>query len=364
MQNRHILNNFEPYRWEPSNTKIASELGLNIEKIIRFDTNTSPIIPQKWLEKLCSMIQKINVNDYPDTSYLSLRTSISNCIKTDPDKIIITNGADEGLDVFAKAYIDKGITVLISAPTYPYYKTITQLAEGNIISIFRKKDFLDNEKSLLKFAKRQRPCVVFLCSPNNPTGNCSERNTIIKLLETSDTIVVVDEAYSEFSGKTVIDLTEKYDNLIILKTFSKAFSLAGARVGYIVSSSNTIKILNKVRPPNSLSIISLVLAEIALNDVETVQNNIQSIIKERDRCKNFLQELKEIMVYPSESNFLLIKFQNINPNIVHKLLMQKGLIVRNVSGTRMLEKCLRFNIRLPNQNDLLLESIAKILDNK
>jgi len=161
----------------------------------------------------------------------------------------------------------------------------------------------------------------------------------------------------------LVDLTNRYDNLIILRTFSKAFALAGARVGYTVASKPTIDLINKVRPPNSLSVISLALAELAANDLETVKRNIKAAVQERDRCRKLIERLKGIHVYPSETNFLLLSFEKLDPNKVHKELMKRGLIVRNVSKTKGLEKCLRFSVRLPEQDDLLLTALSEIMKN-
>ncbi len=357
-----MLRDFQPYEWETPSGDLARKLGLKVEQIVRFDTNTSPSVPKKWLQKLSSKLEAIGINDYPDTSYLKFRKAVSRYTGLDPDRLIITNGADEGLDIIVKTFIDDNTDAVISIPTYIFYKVVTQIAGGNIIAIPRREDFSDDEEGLIKAARRDNTRIVFLCSPNNPTGNSTRQETVIRLLEESDVIIILDEAYSEFSGKTMLPLTDRYDNLIILRTFSKAFSLAGARIGYMISSKETIELLNKIRPPNSLSVISLALAELALNDLETVRENISFLIQERERCKKFLDELHGTTVYPSEANFLLLKFDTIDPENVFRLLMQKGLIVRNVSRTPLLERCLRFSVRLPEQNDRLLDAISKIID--
>lgn len=360
---RRMLEDFEPYEWETPSGDIAAKLGLPVDQIVRFDTNAAPSIPRKWLIELASKLKDLNVNDYPDTSYLRFRRALSRYTGVDVDRITVTNGADEGLDIIVKTVIDKDTSVVTSSPTYMFYKVVTQIAGGKLVSVPRREDFSDDEESLLRATKEESIRAVFLCSPNNPTGNSVKRETLVRLLEETDAVVAVDEAYSEFSGKTVLDLTEKYDNLVILRTFSKAFCLAGARVGYIVSSKKTIDILNRVRPPNSLSVISLALAEISLNDFDAVRANIDFIVGERERCRTFLKNLRGVRVYPSETNFLLLRFDDIEPEQVFKLLMQRGLVVRNVSRTVGLERCLRFSVRLPHQNDMLLNAISEIIGN-
>ena len=361
MKVREFFRYFEPYEWETSSLEIALKTGLNVDQIIRFDTNASPVIPTNWLSNLSSKLEDVKINDYPDTSYLNLRKALSKYINIDYNRIIVTNGADEGLDIIVKSFIDEGTIAVLSTPTYSYYKVITQIAGGNTISVPRKEYFVDDEENLVKAAKKEDTRIIFLCSPNNPTGNSTKKETIIRLLEESDSIVVVDEAYSEFSGINNIDLTDKYDNLVVIRTFSKAFSLAGARVGYIISSRKTIDILNKVRPPNSVSSISLALAEFGLSDIEKVKDNIKFMIKERDKCKAHLEKINRVKVYPSETNFLLVEFNCIPVEHLYKLLLRRGLVVRNLSHITGLEKCLRFNIRLPDQNEILLSTISEII---
>jgi len=360
---RRLIEDFEPYEWEKPSRDLASRLGLKVEQIVRFDTNASPKTPKKWLRELASRLESMRVNDYPDTSYLRLRTAISKRLGVELDMITVTNGADEGLDILAKTFIDEGTYAVTSTPTYTFYRVVVQLAGGGVIPVPRVGDFEDDEEGLLKAARRGDVRLIILCSPNNPTGNSSRHETVVRLLEESDVVVAVDEAYSEFSGKTFLDLTSRFDNLIILRTFSKAFSLAGARVGYMVSSKATAGLLNKVRLPNSLSVISLELAEIALNDPETVSENVRFMVSERERCRSRLDELKGVKVYPSEANFLLVKFIEHDPEEVYRRLTKRGLIVRNVSKTPGLEGCLRFSVRLPEQNDMLLEAISEITNN-
>jgi histidinol-phosphate aminotransferase len=359
---RKMLKCFAPYEWELPSSIIAIELGLKAEQIIRFDTNTSPNIPSKWLQSLSSKLPNININDYPDTSYFKFRENISKYLNITPSNITVTNGADEGLDILAKAFIDPGYDVAISTPTYMYYEKIASIAGGNVIHVNRQEDFSNDITALMDVAQRDKTCLIFICNPNNPTGNWTTREDLVNLLEVSDATIVIDEAYSEFNGKTMVDMTDHYDNLVVLRTFSKAFCLAGARVGYIVSSKSTINTINKVRPPNSLSTISLALAEIALNDLQVMRSNVKLIIKERERCRKYINDLKGVYAYPSETNFLLISFNELDPNQVHAELFQHGLIVRNVSEIPRLERCLRFNIRLPIQNNILLNEITKIIN--
>mgnify|MGYP001030023091 CR=1 FL=1 len=357
MQIREVVRKLQPYVWEPSNEQIALSVGLKPGEIVRFDTNVSPNPPSSLLIKLASQLNEMRVNEYPDTSYTKLRRAISNYAEVTMDQIVVTCGADEALDMAAKTFIDHGSFAVTSSPTYALFKIVTELMGGNVKPVPRLEDFEDDVEGLLKAASTESR-VIFLCSPNNPTGNISRRETVVSLLSEAGCAVVVDEAYYEFSGRTVVDLTKKYDNLVVVRTFSKAFSLAGARVGYMISSPETAGMLNKVRPPNSVSVISLLLSEAALNDLELMRRNVELIVRERDRCIKFLEECSGVKVYPSHANFVLLRFEKGGAERVYSRLLKKGLVVRCLSGTPGLEGCLRFNVNLPEKNDLLLEALA------
>ncbi len=228
------------------------------------------------------------------------------------------------------------------------------------MNIRRRADFVDDVDGILS-AINDRTRIIFLCSPNNPTGNTISYDNVITILERAPDIpVVIDEAYYEYCGKTFIELTETYDNLIIVRTLSKAFGLAGARIGYIIASRETVKLLNKVRPPNSLSLISIELAKIALKDSGTVLRNARKIVKERERVRELLSTLPKIQTYPSEANFIIFKSKEVDAKIIHKKLMQKGIVTRFLDFGNG-DTYLRVTISLPEHNNKFLKLLEKIL---
>ncbi|MEM4297653.1 MAG: histidinol-phosphate transaminase [Nitrososphaerota archaeon] len=359
MKVRAFLNAFQPYEWEPSNEQLAASLGLRLEQIHRFDTNTSPFRPVKWLEELAKLLPRLNVNEYPDPSYSKVRGLLAEYVGVDVDQILLANGGDEALDIIVRAFIDPGTKALISTPTYSLFKILVEVMGGEALSVPRRRNFTDDVDAIISHIGDETR-LIFLCSPNNPTGNIVKREDVLRILEEPGCTVVIDEAYYEFSGKTLADLTSRYENLIVIRTFSKAFSLAGVRLGYIVASQKTTRLLNKLRPPNSVGIISLALAEIALKDLDTMRGYVDNILKERDRCVRFLQKLKNVVVYPSEANFLLLRFLNLKGERAHRLLLERGLVTRDFSKVPGLEGCIRFSPARPEENDMLLQAIAEI----
>jgi histidinol-phosphate aminotransferase len=361
MFTREMLKTFKAYEWEASNEEIARSVGLNYRLIRRFDTNTSPYKPTHWLMKLAEELPMLDINQYPDTSYSKLRMKLSGYVGVNSGKIVVTNGADEALDIISKAFIDPGTTVLISTPTYPFYRITAELMSANVVPVLRKEDFSDDIDSIInKINDKTR--LIFLCSPNNPTGNTIERKEILRLLNATQTTIVIDEAYQEYGGESFVDLIDDFKNLLVIRTLSKAFGLAGIRVGYIVGCQRTVDSLNKVRPPNSLSVVSLRLAEIALDDIGWVREKIKLIIHERDRCIKKISGIEGVKVYPSAANFFLIELLNTSRDEVQKALVQKGLVTRVLQGHPVLDKCLRFAVSLPENNDNFIEALREELE--
>jgi len=360
MRVRELFDYFKPYGFEIPDWKIAEEYGLNPSEIIRMDLNTSPYLPQKWLKNLESKIPKLKINQYPDATYRDLIEEISKYAKMKAEKIIPTNGGDEAIDIIVKAFIDSGCEAILSSPTYDYFRVSVELQGGRVINIQRRENFADNVEDILS-AINDKTRVIFLCSPNNPTGNTIQYNDVLNILDKAlDIAVVVDEAYYEYCGKTFMELTETYDNLIIVRTLSKAFGLAGARIGYIVASKETAKLLNRVRPPNSLNLIAIELAKTALRDYETVLKNVRKIIKERERVRELLSTIPRIKAYPSEANFILFQLLEGDAKLLHRKLMEKGIVIRYL-GPGRLQSCLRVTISLPEHNNRFLKTLERIL---
>lgn len=202
--------------------------------------------------------------------------------------------------------------------------------------------------------------LIFLCSPNNPTATTTPRKDIKYLLEQTNCPVLIDEAYYEFCGKTVVDLTYDYENLIILRTFSKAFGMAGMRVAFLVAHQKTVQLLNKVRPTNSLCVLSVKMAQDAFSQLTTINQFVSSIIQERNRLHVELEQLG-LSPFPSETNFLLVRFNEYSAKTAYQGLLQRGLVTRDISEVPLIENCLRITIQTKEADDLLIDALKEIL---
>jgi histidinol-phosphate aminotransferase len=356
---RSVLSNFTPYSWEASTAEIAARYGLGESQVIRMDLNTSPYRPTPWLNKLAKKLAKLDVNLYPDTSYRRLREGLSSYTGFDADQIVVGNGADECLMITAQAFMEYGCQALQSHPTYSYFRVCAEIMGGRVLKIPRKEDFRDDTDAIIAYAGKDTR-IIFLCSPNNPTGNLANPSDVEKIAKETDAVVVVDEAYYEYCGKTVADLIENYSNIVVVRTFSKAFSLAGCRVGYALAAEETVKQLNMVRPPNSLSVISLELAQTALRNVSIVRKWVKTVVEERERVKKVLTDKFGLKVYGSAGNFLLINFCDYPAKAVHTALMEKGFVTRDL--TDVVDNCLRITILKRRENNLFLSALKEVLE--
>jgi histidinol-phosphate aminotransferase len=359
MRFRAFLHSFKEYAWEPSDEEIASLVGLDVSEIRRFDLNTSPHTPTHWLKKLGSELEGVAINRYPDTSYRALRKGLSKYLGVGEDCFVVANGGDEAFDIISKVLLDAGSEAVISSPSYSMFRIVSETMGARVVYVQRREDFADDVDGLIK-AVNDRTRVIFLCNPNNPTGNAVKRSDLLRILNGCDVGVVVDEAYQEYGGESFVKLTERYSNLMVVRTFSKAFGLAGARLGYIVACEDTARLLNKVRPPNSVDVITLKLAELALEDVEWVKLRVRDTLAERDRLISEISKLRGVKVYPSVANFFLVELLERDRDEVYNEMLKRGFVLRRLEDPR-LRRCLRISVGLPEDNDALLEALREVL---
>jgi histidinol-phosphate aminotransferase len=359
MRFRALLGSFREYAWEPSDAEIAASVGLGVCNIRRFDLNTSPYRPIHWLRRLSSELDGVAVNRYPDTSYLSLRRGLSEYLGVGEECFVISNGGDEAFDIISKVFLEAGSEVVVSSPSYSMFRIVSELMGAKVVFVQRKEDFADDVDGLIE-AVNDRTRLIFLCNPNNPTGNAVEKSDLLRILNECDVGVVVDEAYQEYGSESFVELTERYSNLMVVRTFSKAFGLAGARLGYIVACEETVQMLNKVRPPNSVDVITLKLAELALADVEWVRLKVRDTLAERDRLISEISKLGGVKVYPTLANFFLVEFLKREREKVYQELLKRGFVLRRLDDP-ILRRCLRISVGLPEDNDALLDALREIL---
>lgn len=292
---------------------------------------------------------------YPDPKQLELRQKIADWRKVNVSQIMLGNGSDEIIDLLIRAFCNPGKDhIRILDPSYGMYEVSAALNQVEIIKTDLTKDFdLDTEE--ICYSDNEK--LFFICSPNNPTGNCFQDDEIAKILNRFPGMVIIDEAYIDFSSrKSWIKNIGKYDNLIILQTFSKFLAAANLRVGMCFGNETLIEILLKIKPPYNLSGIVQKLAITRLDQVEKIQTQITELITERDKLKYKLEQCSTITkIFPSEANFLLAKAENAEKLYNH--LYNQGIIVRNRSKEKHCKNCLRISIGSPPENLAAIDAI-------
>ena len=334
-----------PYEWEPPSASIARQAGVPEDQVVRFDTNTFP-----WPGARLAALPPEPLNEYPDTTYATLTEAIAQYTDVPTDRITVGAGADEILDLIAKAYIDATARVVLSHPTYPMFRILTEMAGGSIDEVRAINLHLDR-RGYLEHARGAR--LSWLCNPNNPTGELLPLDFVQEVSLASQGVVVVDEAYFETSGVTALPLIEAMPNLVVVRTLSKAFGLAGVRVGYAVAGAAISDAMRRVRPPGSISVVSAALGAQALSDVDGMRLRVEQIKEERARLRRGLEAL-DLEVRDSAANFLLVQAGR----SAAPALLEKGLVVRTFPATSLLAEFIRVTVRLPKENDRLVAALA------
>lgn len=296
-------------------------------------------------------------NRYPDPLQWKLKQEISKIKGVPPQNIFIGNGSDEVIDIAFRIFCEPKIdNILICPPTYGMYKVCANINDVEVREVLLTKDFQLNVEGILSIVD-QHTKLLFLCSPNNPTGNNFARRDIEFLLNNFSGIVVIDEAYINFSNqKPFLQELTTYKNLIVMHTLSKAWGLAGLRLGLGFASELIIDLFNKVKPPYNINGSSQLLGIKALEKISEVNQNIKNIVKERSLLEKELEQFDFIkIIYPSDSNFILIKVDDAN-KLYHYLLMNR-IIVRNRSNEPLCENCVRVTIGTQAENEKLLNAL-------
>ncbi len=299
-------------------------------------------------------------NRYPDPYQKELKQKIAAIKKVSPEHIFLGNGSDEAIDLLIRIFCEPAKDqILILPPTYGMYQVSAAINNVECIKVPLSTDFqLDVDGILKKSTEKTK--ILFICSPNNPTGNCFEEADIFHLMENFKGIVVIDEAYSDFAQtESWSQKIQDYPNLVVLQTFSKAWGLAGIRLGMAFTNPTILHYLNKVKPPYNINQLSQEKALENLNNEFQFHLELIGIKKERERLLKQLSQLDLVeKIFPSDANFILAKVKN--PDQIYDVLLQKGIIVRNRSTVYGCEGCLRFTVGTPKENETLIQALQNI----
>jgi len=298
-------------------------------------------------------------NRYPDPLQYKVKKRLSEIKGVPVRNIFLGNGSDEAIDILFRAFCNPGVdNVILVPPTYGMYEVSANINDIETKKVKLTEEYQLNMESIAE-AIDEHTKLIFICSPNNPTGNSINRDDIETLLANFSGLVVVDEAYINFSRqKTFIQELTEYANLVILQTLSKAWGLAGLRIGMAFASEEIIEVMNKVKPPYNINEASQELALKALENVEMVNKWIREILAQRDKLVLSLKNFDFVVdIYPSDANFILVK--TTEPKMIYNFLVDKGIIVRDRSKVDLCEGCLRITVGTPAENDILIQTLQQ-----
>ena len=335
------------------NFKAYSSARSLYKKGVFMDANENSIgsvIPTECVSEL---------NRYPDPLSLDLRKTLENFLEVPEKNIFIGSGSDEIIDLLIRLFVEQDEEIIVLEPSYGMYRVAAEVIGIKVKSCLLKTDFQIDIPTLLSQISSKAK-IIFLCSPNNPTGTIIKTEEVEDICKNFNGIVVVDEAYVEFtSNPSLVNKISKIKNLVVLRTFSKAWGMAGVRVGYAVAQEVVIEYLNKIKLPYNVNSISSSLAIKAIENYPKMLEFKTIILKEKQKLAEKLIGLG-FKVFPSEANFLLVKYPNAS-NIAKKLASDYGIIIRDFGSKQRLKDCVRISIGSPEQNNLLIESLNKIL---
>jgi histidinol-phosphate aminotransferase len=318
---------------------------------VKLDANESPYD----FRNAYKILRNVKTNRYPDPKAEALRKLVAKELKIMPGNILQGNGSDELIYYLITTF---GGPVLYPVPTFSMYGIISQALGENRVEVSLDSEFDLDLKNMLFAIRREKPKIIFLSSPNNPTGNCYSSDRILKIIESvaSRSLVVVDEAYQPFASESgFIPMLGDYDNLIIMRTLSK-IGLAGLRVGLLIAREEIINEVNKVRLPFNLNALSQAIAVEAIKQKNVLKQHIKMIISEREKLFRELRRMPDVKPFPSEANFILFAVKD--PDRVYKELLKKSILVRNMKG--VVDSCLRVTIGTPEENRKFLAALKQI----
>lgn len=343
------------YQWQPTTLEIAARAGIDPSKVIRFDHNTSPFAPG-WTGRVAAETAG-GINEYPGADYRPLREAIAAYTGTDPEQVVPGAGADEMILLSAGAFLPHRGIALSAPPTYTLYAVATGQREATLAEVPRTEPGFELDVEAMVGAAAGAD-LVWLCVPNNPTGNRDSDGAIRTIIESTEATVVLDAAYAEFTGDNWASWLSDYPNLIVLGTMSKAFALAGTRVGYSLSSPERAAALHRRRPPGSVSTLSAAIALRALGEPEWAKENVAQVTAERARLGRQLSRLS-LETLPTTTNFVLARVGSEAHELAQTLMWEDGIVVRSFPSSKTLNLYLRFTVRSPDENARLISALSR-----
>jgi len=342
---------------------LVGRLGRDPSEILKLNSNENFFVPKELLRNLLDEVNReIDPRIYPRDEKTELKEALSKYVKVSPDQIIIGTGSDQLIDLISRAFLKRGDLTLTVTPTFSMYERCVRTMGADLISVPLRKDFSLDVENVLK--KGSDAKLLFLCSPNNPTANQFEIEKIRRLIDQFDGLVVVDEAYAEFAEKAIIPLVDEFENLVVLRTFSKAFGVAGLRLGYGVSSGDLASTISqRFQMPYVATLIALKMGVKLLERIDAFRDAIVKLKAEREVMIKRLNGMEGVNAFDSQTNFVLVELERSSAE-VYRTLLNRGIIVRDLGRILHLENCLRVTVAPPEMTDRFITEFGGVLNER
>jgi histidinol-phosphate aminotransferase len=328
---------------------------------IRLNTNEAPTPPPTaWRDAFAAELSRVEWHRYPDRSASALRAAIAASHHVRPDQVFAGNGSNEVLQTLLLAYAGPGRCVATFEPTYQLHGHIARLTGATVIEGERAADFSLDVAAAVGLITANRPAVTFLCSPNNPTGLVEPASNVTAVLAAQPGLLVVDEAYGQFTEWSALTLIDESTPLVVTRTFSKTWSMAASRLGYIVGPAWLVAELDKVALPYHLDAAKQIAGRLALQFTDEMDARVEQIVAERERVSAGLRGL-DIDVFPSGANFVLFRPRSVPGRRVWQELLDRGILIRDCSGWPRLIDCLRVTIGTSDENSEFLAAMSEVV---
>lgn len=326
---------------------------------VELDSNESPLnLPDDILRGIGEAVSSIDFNRYPDAGANQLKEEIAETIQVLPENILVGNGSNEVILNILLAFGGAGRRAMLFEPTYSMHDVLAKIAATGIISVPLDKEFDIDLRLVSEAVSVENPDIIFITSPNNPTGNVTPIDVIEQICRMGEFLVVVDEAYGEFSGESCLPLIKEYKNLVVVKTFSKAFRMAAARIGFVIADQAIIDGMNKVKLPYNLNALSQTAAVLVWRNRDVVLNAVTEIVLERERMFAEMMKIDGVRPFRSSANFLLFRTDKDAASVFSGLL-SRNVQIRDFSSKKGLANCLRVTVGTAAENDAFLAALRE-----
>ena len=347
---------------------MRADLGLGegyhspqVEAAVRLNTNESPLgPPPAWLEAVQEELATVAWNRYPDRGAWALRKAVADLHGVAPEQVWCANGSNEILQTLLLAYGGAGRSAAVWEPTYALHRHIAELTGTAVVQGPRAADLTLNESEVIGLIEAESPTVTFLCSPNNPTGESVSRHLVERVLAVAPGLVVVDEAYGQFAPWSAASLVADDVGLVVTRTYSKTWSLAGLRLGYCIAPRPVVSAMERAALPYHLDTFTQIAGRLALGFVDDMEKRVSMVVEQRGRVAAGLADL-DVEVWPSDANFILFRPLRRSGGDVWKGLVERSVLVRNCSTWPGLEGCLRVTIGTAQENAAFLDALEEVL---